>query len=149
RVVRAPGLGEVAHCRVRDGGMEVGSSAWARGRRARRRRVRGQRPLPGPVRRTPTPHDARKATLTSSASLDRPAAGVPHLTDTGLTTPSPTQAATLPDTLRGRDVLGRGRTGSGKTLAFSLPLVTRLADGRRVPNRPRGLVLVPTRELAN
>src|SRR5690606_40111480 len=74
---------------------------------------------------------------------------VRHLTDTGITTPFPIQAATLPDTLRGRDVLGRGRTGSGKTLAFSLPLVTRLADGRRVPNRPRGLVLVPTRELAN
>lgn len=87
--------------------------------------------------------------MTSFTSFDLPTAVVRHLTDTGITTPFPIQAATLPDTLRGRDVLGRGRTGSGKTLAFSLPLVTRLADGRRVPNRPRGLVLVPTRELAN
>ena len=87
--------------------------------------------------------------MTSFASFDLPDAVVRHLTDTGITTPFPIQAATLPDTLRGRDVLGRGRTGSGKTLAFSLPLVTRLAGRRRVPNRPRGLVLVPTRELAN
>ena len=72
-----------------------------------------------------------------------------HLTDTGITAAFPIQEATLPDTLRGRDVLGRGRTGSGKTLAFALPLVTRLAGQRRTPKRPRGLVLVPTRELAN
>ncbi|HLV05388.1 MAG TPA: DEAD/DEAH box helicase, partial [Actinomycetaceae bacterium] len=58
--------------------------------------------------------------MTSFASLDLPDAVVRHLTDTGITTPFPIQAATLPDTLRGRDVLGRGRTGSGKTLAFSL-----------------------------
>jgi superfamily II DNA/RNA helicase len=57
--------------------------------------------------------------------------------------------ATLPDTLAGRDVLGRGRTGSGKTLAFGLPLVTRLTGGARRPRQARGLVLVPTRELAN
>src|SRR5439155_15203943 len=59
------------------------------------------------------------------------------------------QVATLPDTLAGRDVLGRGRTGSGKTLAFGLPLVARLAGGIRRPRQPRALVLVPTRELAN
>ncbi len=67
----------------------------------------------------------------------------------GLTSAFPIQVATLPDTLQGGDVLGRGRTGSGKTLAFSIPLVTRLTGGNRVPNYPRGLVLVPTRELAN
>ena len=48
----------------------------------------------------------------------------------GIETPTPIQAATLPDSLAGRDVLGRGRTGSGKTYAFLLPLVARLADGR-------------------
>ena len=62
----------------------------------------------------------------------------------------PIQAATLPDSLAGADVLGRGRTGSGKTVAFSVPLVARLAasGGRRQARHPRGLVLVPTRELA-
>ncbi len=66
----------------------------------------------------------------------------------GVTTPYPIQLETLPDTLAGRDVLGRGKTGSGKTLAFSIPLVTRLASGKRRPTRPSGLVLAPTRELA-
>jgi superfamily II DNA/RNA helicase len=67
----------------------------------------------------------------------------------GIETPFPIQVATLPDTLAGRDVLGRGRTGSGKTLAFTLPLVARLAGGHRRPRQARALVLVPTRELAN
>jgi superfamily II DNA/RNA helicase len=66
-----------------------------------------------------------------------------------ITEPSPIQAATLPDSLAGRDVLGRGRTGSGKTYAFLLPLVARLtaSSGRRTPKRPRALILAPTREL--
>ncbi|WP_344339853.1 DEAD/DEAH box helicase [Agrococcus versicolor] len=68
------------------------------------------------------------------------------------TSPFPIQADTLPDTLRGRDVLGRGKTGSGKTLAFAIPLVQRLsgelAGGRRRKGMPLGLVLAPTRELA-
>jgi len=58
------------------------------------------------------------------------------------------QARALPDALAGRDVLGRAQTGSGKTLAFGLPLLTRLAGGTGQPKAPRGLVLVPTRELA-
>lgn len=64
--------------------------------------------------------------------------------------PTPIQAATLPDSLAGRDVLGRGRTGSGKSFAFLLPLVARLRDSgsRRQPKKPRALVLAPTRELA-
>ena len=67
----------------------------------------------------------------------------------GITTPTPIQAATLPDSLAGRDVLGRGRTGSGKSFAFLLPLVQQLrASGRRMPRKPRSLVLAPTRELA-
>ncbi|HEV2342718.1 MAG TPA: DEAD/DEAH box helicase, partial [Actinocrinis sp.] len=81
--------------------------------------------------------------------------GVPEvltalLDASGITTAFPIQAATLPDSLAGRDVLGRGRTGSGKTLAFLLPVLTRLAaaPSKRRPNRPRALVLAPTRELA-
>jgi superfamily II DNA/RNA helicase len=66
----------------------------------------------------------------------------------GVTTPFPIQAATLPNSLAGRDVLGRGRTGSGKTLAFGLPLLARLDGQRAEPRRPLALVLVPTRELA-
>jgi superfamily II DNA/RNA helicase len=73
------------------------------------------------------------------------------LTRQGLTTAFPIQSATLPDALDGRDVLGRGRTGSGKTLAFAIPTITALARSgvRRTAGRPRALVLVPTRELAN
>ena len=66
----------------------------------------------------------------------------------GIATPFPIQVATLPDTLAGRDALGRGKTGSGKTLAFCIPLVDRLARMRH-PLGPTGLVLVPTRELAS
>jgi superfamily II DNA/RNA helicase len=67
----------------------------------------------------------------------------------GITEPVPIQAATLPDALAGRDILGRGQTGSGKTLAFCIPLAVGLADGYTSACRPRGLVLVPTRELAS
>ncbi len=71
------------------------------------------------------------------------------LADLGITVPTPIQAATLPDSLSGRDVLGRGRTGSGKTYAFLLPLLTRLSQSRspRAPRHPRALILAPTREL--
>jgi superfamily II DNA/RNA helicase len=62
----------------------------------------------------------------------------------------PIQEDTLPDTLAGRDVLGRGKTGSGKTLAFALPMAARLgrSGGKSRPGHPRALVLAPTRELA-
>jgi superfamily II DNA/RNA helicase len=69
------------------------------------------------------------------------------LTARGILNPFPIQEKTLPDTLVGRDVLGRGKTGSGKTLAFSIPLVARLSGMAR-RSRPTGLVLAPTRELA-
>ena len=82
------------------------------------------------------------------ADLGVPAPLVRALTEAGLTHPFPIQTQTLPDTLAGRDVLGRGKTGSGKTLAFAIPLVSRLAGGTRRPARPAGLVLAPTRELA-
>lgn len=89
--------------------------------------------------------------MTSFQDFPLPPALHQALADQGITSPFPIQAATLPDTLAGRDVLGRGRTGSGKTLAFTLPLVTRLAAApSRLPvRRPRALVLCPTRELAN
>jgi superfamily II DNA/RNA helicase len=85
---------------------------------------------------------------TTFAGLGVPAPLVEVLDDQGITAPFPVQAATLPDALDGRDILGRAQTGSGKTLGFSLPLVSRLAGGSTLAARPRGLVLVPTRELA-
>jgi superfamily II DNA/RNA helicase len=102
-------------------------------------RRRGRRP------RTPNA-PARSVTF---ASLGVPAPLVAALAKAGITVPFPIQAAALPDALAGRDILGRGRTGSGKTLGFSVPLVAALAGGHTSAGRPRGLVLVPTRELAN
>ena len=85
------------------------------------------------------------------AALGVPSALVGVLAERGISTPTPIQAATLPDALAGRDVLGRGRTGSGKTYAFLLPMLTRLATAqtRRTPGRPRALILAPTRELVS
>ncbi len=82
------------------------------------------------------------------ASLGVPQFLVTALAQAGITKPFPIQSATLPDALAGRDILGRAQTGSGKTLGFSLPMVARLSSGVTAPGRPRGLVLVPTRELA-
>lgn len=84
------------------------------------------------------------------ARLGVPTKLVTALAQREITVPTPIQAATLPDSLAGRDVLGRGRTGSGKTYAFLLPLVARLtaSSGRSTARRPRALVLAPTRELA-
>jgi len=97
-------------------------------------------------------HDSQQAAITPDVtftSLGVPGEITAALASAGITTPFPIQALTLPDALAGRDVLGRGRTGSGKTLAFSIPLVAALAGGHTMACRPRGLVLVPTRELAN
>ena len=76
------------------------------------------------------------------------------LAELGAAAPFPIQAATIPDVLAGRDVLGRGRTGSGKTIAFGAPLVERLLAStrggvkRQMGRKPRALILAPTRELA-
>ena len=88
---------------------------------------------------------------TTFASLGVPNSLPTVLAASGITIPTPIQAATLPDSLAGRDVLGRGRTGSGKTYAFLLPLLTRLAASKasRQPRKPRALILAPTRELVN
>src|SRR6201999_3049019 len=87
----------------------------------------------------------------SFLDLGVPAPLVSALAARDITTPFPIQAATLPDALAGRDVLGRGKTGSGKTYAFVLPVLARLAASRTptLPGRPRALILVPTRELAS
>ncbi|MFC5154349.1 DEAD/DEAH box helicase [Streptomyces amakusaensis] len=84
----------------------------------------------------------------SFRELDMPAQLLTTLTGLGVTEPFPIQAATLPNSLAGRDVLGRGRTGSGKTLAFGLPMLVRTSGRRAEPKQPLALVLVPTRELA-
>ncbi|MFI8520796.1 DEAD/DEAH box helicase [Streptomyces sp. NPDC085481] len=81
-------------------------------------------------------------------ALGMPAGLLKTLTAQGVTEPFPIQAATLPNSLTGRDLLGRGRTGSGKTLAFGLALLARTAGLRAEPRAPLALVLVPTRELA-
>ena len=85
-------------------------------------------------------------------ALGVPAPLVAVLEAQGKTEAFPIQVDTLPDTMNGRDVLGRGKTGSGKTLAFSIPMVARLggklAGGQRRAGRPLALVLAPTRELA-
>jgi superfamily II DNA/RNA helicase len=87
--------------------------------------------------------------LPGFAELGLPRQLVRELAVAEITSPFPIQVATIPDALAGRDVLGRGQTGSGKTLAFGLPMLARIAvSGRSAPRRPKGLVLVPTRELA-
>ena len=101
-----------------------------------------------PAESSAAPEDLTSETPATFAALGVPAPLVEVLDDQGIAAPFPVQAATLPDALAGRDILGRARTGSGKTLGFSLPLVSRLAGGSTLPARPRGLVMVPTRELA-
>ncbi|MFI1967023.1 DEAD/DEAH box helicase [Streptomyces pathocidini] len=86
--------------------------------------------------------------VASFGELGLPAALLETLGQQGVIEPFPIQAATLPNSLAGRDILGRGRTGSGKTLAFGLALLARTAGRRAEPRRPLSLVLVPTRELA-
>jgi superfamily II DNA/RNA helicase len=90
-------------------------------------------------------------TTPSFRELGVPAVLAAALTAQGIDAPFPIQAATLPHSLAGHDVLGRGRTGSGKTYAFVLPVLARLAAGptRRRPGRPRALILAPTRELVS
>lgn len=113
---------------------------------------RGQRPPAGSALDAAlTDSQARPAPEPQSfAELGIPESMVAVLAERGISTPSEIQARTLPDALAGRDVLGRAQTGSGKTLAFGLALLIRLAGAKRRSNAPvlRGLVLVPTRELA-
>ncbi|GGS11731.1 DEAD/DEAH box helicase [Streptomyces humidus] len=114
-------------------------------------------PQAGRIRRSttadddPSTPDAVSPGLPPAVSFDAlglPAALVETMNGLGVTEPFPVQAATLPNALAGRDVLGRARTGSGKTLAFGLALLARTAGLRAEAKRPLALVLVPTRELA-
>ena len=79
--------------------------------------------------------NTRKSDTPTFAALGVPASLTQALAAGGITVPTPIQAATLPDSLAGRDVLGRGRTGSGKTLAFVLPMLARLAPDARSRTR--------------
>ncbi|WP_346090224.1 DEAD/DEAH box helicase, partial [Streptomyces erythrogriseus] len=85
---------------------------------------------------------------TTFADLGLPEGVVRKLAQNGVTSPFPIQAATIPDALAGKDILGRGRTGSGKTLSFGLPTLAQLAGGRTEKHKPRAVILTPTRELA-
>ncbi|MDQ1719298.1 MAG: hypothetical protein QOE89_3251 [Pseudonocardiales bacterium] len=100
---------------------------------------------------TTAPSTEQRDSSITFADLGVPQRLVDVLAAQGIITPFPIQTATLPDSLAGRDVLGRGRTGSGKTYAFVLPLLARLSTSgtERRPKRPRALILAPTRELAS
>ncbi|MBZ6205538.1 DEAD/DEAH box helicase [Streptomyces olivaceus] len=91
---------------------------------------------------------AAEAPEPTFADLGLPEGVVRKLAQNGVTTPFPIQAATIPDALAGKDILGRGRTGSGKTLSFGLPTLATLAGGRTEKHKPRAVILTPTRELA-
>jgi superfamily II DNA/RNA helicase len=132
----------------------AGSSATPQ-KRSKSRNTGSSRP---PRQRT---DDALERALAEAAALPEPQArtfdqfGLPQalvtaLARQGLNEPFAIQTRVLPDALAGRDILARATTGSGKTLAFSIPLLTRLAEGgpRPLPGRPRAVVVVPTRELA-
>ncbi|MFF7180511.1 DEAD/DEAH box helicase [Streptomyces sp. NPDC008121] len=112
---------------------------------------RGRGPAtPPPPREFTLPETLTPAlpSVESFDALDMPPALVKTLAAQGVTEPFPIQGATLPNSLAGRDILGRGRTGSGKTLAFGLALLARTAGRRAEPKAPLAMVLVPTRELA-
>ena len=90
-----------------------------------------------------------ESVIMTFTELGLPEALVERMARDGITKPFPIQAATIPDAMAGKDVLGRGRTGSGKTLGFGLPMLARLAEGGKArAHQPRAIVLVPTRELA-
>ena len=135
-----------------------GAAASGRsGSRGQSRRPSSSRPAPAPAR-SDLELALDAAADAAAAEVDAPvptfaALGLPErlvnaLTRGGMSAPFAIQTRAIPDALAGRDVLGRGATGSGKTLAFGLPLLTRLVGGERLRGAPRGLVLVPTRELA-
>ena len=126
-----------------------GSPALGRSGTSRRSGGDGRRPaaIQGEFALPVTVTPALPAAATF-AELNMPPALMRMLTSLGMNEPFPIQAATLPNSLAGRDVLGRGRTGSGKTLAFGLAVLVRTSGQRAESRRPLALILVPTRELA-
>jgi superfamily II DNA/RNA helicase len=143
------------YARKRSGGAGSSGSGWGgstgggRSAAPRRSKSYGGRPvaLQGEFAPPKTITPALPA-VEAFAELDMPERLLAALGHEGMSVPFPIQAATLPNSLAGRDVLGRGRTGSGKTLAFGLAMLARTAGHRAEPRRPLALVLVPTRELA-
>ncbi|MFK0173242.1 DEAD/DEAH box helicase [Streptomyces sp. NPDC090306] len=92
--------------------------------------------------------EADEAPQLTFTDLGLPEGVVRKLAQNGVTSPFPIQAATIPDALQGKDILGRGRTGSGKTLSFGLPTLATLSGSRSERKKPRAVILTPTRELA-
>ncbi|NJP48132.1 DEAD/DEAH box helicase [Actinacidiphila epipremni] len=135
--------GEFSGTSERGGSRGQGRPSGNRSRNTGRRPAAPQGEFALPVAGTP-PLPA----VETFDALEMPAPLLAELVRQGVTVPFPIQAATLPNSLAGRDVLGRGRTGSGKTLAFGLALLARTAGQRAEPGRPLAMVLVPTRELA-
>ncbi|MFI8291015.1 DEAD/DEAH box helicase [Streptomyces sp. NPDC085614] len=136
---------------ARGSGQRRGSGSGATGSARGRGKGAGRTPAsPPPPREFTLPETLTPAlpSVESFDALDMPAALVKTLAAHGVTEPFPIQGATLPNSLAGRDILGRGRTGSGKTLAFGLALLARTAGRRAEPQAPLAMVLVPTRELA-
>ncbi|MFI6848916.1 DEAD/DEAH box helicase [Kitasatospora sp. NBC_00085] len=140
----------------RSGGSASGGRS-ARGNGSAPRSGGGRRPSGARGRQSSAPQGEFAMPVSTTPSLpavesfdelDMPKALLSTLARQGVTSPFPIQAATLPNSLAGRDVLGRGRTGSGKTIAFGLAVLARTAGRRAEPRRPLALVLVPTRELA-
>src|SRR5690606_186370 len=95
-----------------------------------------------PSMSTPTGTDAPTPRF---ADLGLSAPGMAAVADVGYETPPPTQAATIPALLAGRDVLGQAQTGTGKTAAFALPILSKIDVSK---TKPQVIVLAPTRELA-
>jgi len=150
RSTRSSDRGSNPHARTASRGEGAGSSYGRRpsgGQRSSAPRGRQSSSPQGefalPVSTTPA-----LAAVEAFSELDMPRALLDTLARQGVTAPFPIQAATLPNSLAGRDVLGRGRTGSGKTIAFGLAVLARTAGRRAEPHQPLALVLVPTRELA-
>ncbi|MGF1428787.1 DEAD/DEAH box helicase [Kitasatospora sp. LaBMicrA B282] len=144
-----------------DQARPTGGRGRTRGSAPRQSGAQGRGPARGRgqarPRTTATPATTEFTTVTGTparppaatfAELPLPKGILSALGREGVTEPFPIQSATLPDSLAGRDVLGRGRTGSGKTLAFGLSVLARTAGQRADARRPLALVLVPTRELA-
>ncbi|MFH9426523.1 DEAD/DEAH box helicase [Streptomyces sp. NPDC017529] len=141
--------------RTRTGGADGSGGGSGSRRTASSRSRRGDRPAGHGRRPALQGEFAAPKTVTpvlpaveAFTDLDMPRRLLDELASQGMRVPFPIQGATLPNTLAGRDVLGRGRTGSGKTLAFGLALLARTAGRRAEPRQPLALVLVPTRELA-
>ena len=150
RSSRSSGRSSSPHARAGSRGESSGSSYGRRpsgGQRPSSPRGRQNDSAQGefalPVSTTPA-----LPAVEAFADLDMPRPLLDTLARHGVTAPFPIQAATLPNSLAGRDVLGRGRTGSGKTIAFGLAVLARTAGRRADPRQPLALVLVPTRELA-